>query len=146
MKKLTKFFAFALAMTSIVSCGESTKNTQASLVNESEINLETHRGGAAGVKEFETMTRFALSSLTAEQIAALETITMSSKAADANADAAEAQAQRQMFMAAEKEDSNTKVNFSMSEEPVDNGMFVFSVETEDEKELTFEEYDDQTQS
>lgn len=145
MKKLTKLFALALAITGLVSCGDSATKTSASLVdnNQSKIDLDVHRGGAAQEKEFESMARFSLSALSAEQLEGLDIIQMSSSADEANADAAEVMAQRQMFMAAEKEAQTLEVKFSMSDEPVDNGVFVFAVETETEKELTLEMYDEE---
>lgn len=47
------------------------------------------------------------------------------------------------LMGAEKEAQLLDVNFTMSDEPVENGMFIFGIETEDAKNLTIEMFDEE---
>lgn len=47
------------------------------------------------------------------------------------------------FLAAEKESQALEVEFSMSEEPVDNGMFIFGIESPQAKNLTLELFDEE---
>lgn len=47
------------------------------------------------------------------------------------------------FLAAEKEAQALDVQFSMSEEPVDNGMFIFGIESPQAKNLTLEMFDEE---
>jgi hypothetical protein len=44
---------------------------------------------------------------------------------------------------AENEAQLLDVAFSMSDEPVEDGIFVFSIDSEDEKDLTFQMYDEE---
>lgn len=63
-----------------------------------------------------------------------------------NAEDADAQAimsLNQSLMGAEKEAQLLDVNFTMSDEPVENGMFVFGIETADAKNLTLEMFDEE---
>lgn len=47
------------------------------------------------------------------------------------------------FMAAENEAELLDVKFSMSDEPVENGLFIFSIESPDSKKLIIEMYDEE---
>jgi hypothetical protein len=47
------------------------------------------------------------------------------------------------LMGAEKEAQLLDVNFTMSDEPVENGMFIFGIETADAKNLTLEMHDEE---
>lgn len=47
------------------------------------------------------------------------------------------------LMAAEKEAQVLDVNFTMSEEPVENGMFIFGIQTDEAKDLTIEMLDEE---
>jgi len=49
----------------------------------------------------------------------------------------------QALMGAEKEAQLLDVNFTMSDEPVENGMFIFGIETENAKNLTLEMFDEE---
>ena len=46
-------------------------------------------------------------------------------------------------MSAEKEAQLLDVNFTMSDEPVENGVFIFGIETENAKDLTVEMFDEE---
>ncbi len=58
-------------------------------------------------------------------------------------DAAKLQALNGAFMGAEKEAQILDVNFTMSEEPVENGMFIFGIETQEAKDLVIEMLDEE---
>jgi len=63
-----------------------------------------------------------------------------------NAEDADAQAVmniNQALMGADKEAQLLDVNFTMSDEPVENGMFIFGIETENAKNLTLEMFDEE---
>ncbi len=49
----------------------------------------------------------------------------------------------QTLMAADKEAQLLDVNFVMSDEPVENGVFIFGIETENAKNLTVEMFDEE---
>jgi len=50
---------------------------------------------------------------------------------------------RQTFMGADKEAQLLDVNFVMSEEPVENGIFIFGIETTNDKDLVIEMFDEE---
>ncbi|BDS09669.1 T9SS type A sorting domain-containing protein [Aureispira anguillae] len=60
-----------------------------------------------------------------------------------DADAATVMSINESLMGAEKEAQLLDVNFTMSDEPVENGMFIFGIETEDAKNLTIEMFDEE---
>ena len=49
----------------------------------------------------------------------------------------------QALMGTEKEAQLLDVKFSMADEPIENGMFIFGLETENSKDLTFEMFDEE---
>lgn len=61
----------------------------------------------------------------------------------ADQDAQKLMAVSSSLAAAEKEAQILDVNFVMSDEPVENGMFIFGIETEEAKELTMEVLDEE---
>jgi len=66
------------------------------------------------------------------------------KAMDAeSADAKDVMGINVALMGTEKEAQLLDVEFTMSDEPVENGMFIFGIETEDAKDLTLEMYDEE---
>lgn len=71
------------------------------------------------------------------------------KSAAANNQQADAEATQLVYsvfnslLAAENKASQLQVEFSMSDEPVDNGVFIFSIGSEAEQNLTFEMYDEE---
>lgn len=58
-------------------------------------------------------------------------------------DAQKLMAVNNSLMGAEKEAQTLEVNFTMSEEPVENGMFIFGIEAEEAKDLTIEMLDEE---
>jgi hypothetical protein len=60
-----------------------------------------------------------------------------------DADAAAVMNMNQSLMSADKEAQLLDVNFTMSDEPVENGMFIFGIETADAKNLTMEMFDEE---
>ena len=60
-----------------------------------------------------------------------------------NEDAQDLMNMNTALMSAEKEAQLLEVKFSMSDEPVENGMFIFSIESQEGKNLTLEMYDEE---
>jgi hypothetical protein len=80
------------------------------------------------------------------QMITLETGDIVASAQAMNADDADAQYISNLnaaFMSAEKEAQLLDVEFTMSDEPVENGMFIFGIETKDAKSLKIEMYDEE---
>ncbi len=70
-------------------------------------------------------------------------IMVASASQNAAQTAADANSILNSFTAAAKEEQTLEVSFAMDDKPVDNGVFVFGIETEDAKNLTMEMYDEE---
>jgi hypothetical protein len=131
MKKYTSLFLLGLfVLLFTVSCDNQSNTT--------EVRIDTERTRAAQGES--TQVNFQGKMVT------LEAGDMIGTAQAMNADNADAQAINNMnaaLMGAEKEAQLLEVNFTMSDEPVENGMFVFGIETQDAKNLTLEMHDEE---
>jgi len=135
MKKFANVFILGLAVILFTaSCGsESTDNANFEIDNPAKV-----RAGAAQEADASQVTFMGKTiSLKAADI-------MEAAMSEAeNQDAADVMNINQTLMGAEKEAQLLDVNFSMADEPVDNGMFIFGIETEDAKDLTMQMYDEE---
>ncbi|MFT5646185.1 MAG: hypothetical protein ACI976_000863 [Aureispira sp.] len=131
MKKYTTSFILGLfVLLFTVSCSDETTTAQV------DVDTETTRAGKA-----ETMqVNFQGKMVTLE---AGDMISMTQATNDEGEDAQALSNMNTAFLSAEKEDQVLDVNFTMSDEPVDNGMFIFGIETKDAKNLTLEMYDEE---
>lgn len=80
------------------------------------------------------------------QMITLETSDIVASAQARNAENEDAQVVSDIntaFMSADKEAQLLDVEFTMSDEPVENGMFIFGIETDDAKSLQIEMYDEE---
>ena len=80
------------------------------------------------------------------KVISLNTEDIIGKASQLHAADADAQAMMDVnaaFLAAEKEAQALDVTFTMAEEPVDNGMFIFGIETQEAKKLKMEVFDEE---
>lgn len=133
MKKFAKTFILGLAVvTFAASCGsEQTQDNSQTFTIENPDEVR-----AAGMKK-----DFMGQTVTLNQA---DIITITQNAANAeNEDAAIALNIRNSMLAADKETQALQVNFSASDEPVENGMYVFAIDTENEQDLTLEMYDEE---
>ncbi|BDS14676.1 hypothetical protein [Aureispira anguillae] len=136
MSKLLMLFAVVLLA---ASCDNSNPNTQATtVVDNNTIDLNAHRGAKT---EHQAVDRFSLADLDIN-LDAMETVAMQKMNAEDD-DAQTVMNINQALMGAEKEAQLLDVNFSMSDEPVENGMFIFSIESPDVKKLTLEMFDEE---
>ena len=138
MKNTSKLFALILVVLFAVSCDSANQAEQTVVASPDKIDLNSHRGMKGS---YQAVERFSLADIDAN-IDAMETVAMQQLNQE-NADAQDVMALNAAFMAAEKEAQLLEVRFSMSDEPVDNGMFVFSIESPDGKSLTLEMYDEE---
>ena len=138
MKNTSKLFALILVVLFAVSCDSANQAEQTVVASPDKIDLNSHRGMKGS---YQAVDRFSLADVDAN-IDAMETVAMQQLNQE-NADAQDVMALNAAFMAAEKEAQLLEVRFSMSDEPVDNGMFVFSIESPDGKSLTLEMYDEE---
>lgn len=129
MKKYANLFFLGLVVTLMtVSCNNPTTKINID-------NLDETRAGQA-----ET-----LQVLFQGQFITIETaniITMK-RLSEEDADAQAIMGINQALMGTEKEAQLLDVKFSMPDEPVDNGIFIFGIETENAKNLTLEMFDEE---
>jgi len=135
MKKLANFLMLVAVVLFAASCSDST-GTDASVVDETA--LETHRGSAGDAVAIE---RFSLADIDVN-LEAMEMLQMEAMDAE-SADAAAVMNIHQSLLGAEKEAQLLDVKFSMSDEPVANGVFVFGVEAQEDKNLTLQMFDEE---
>lgn len=137
---MSKLLALALLVVLTAACNNAGESTEASIVDNETINLEAHRGAK---QQYQAVERFSLSDLDASiNLETLEAVKMQQMDAS-NEDAADVMNIHASLMGAEKEAQVLDVNFSMSDEPVGNGMFIFSIESPESKDLTIEMFDEE---
>lgn len=139
MKKFANVFLLSLAVIIMAtSCGPDTsKKKEFTIDKPSQVRAggEVDAVGATGmeVKFGDQMITIKLDDI----------INISEKTSAEDQDAMDVMNLNQKLMGAEKEAQLLDVNFSMSDEPIDNGMFIFGIQTKDAKQLTLEMHDEE---
>jgi hypothetical protein len=131
MKKYTSLFLLGLfVLLFTASCSDQT--------NTAKLSIDTEKTRAGQAESMQVNFK--------GQMVTIEAGDMVGTAKAMNADDADAQTIVDMntaFMSAEKEAQLLDVSFTMSDEPVENGMFIFGIETKDAKNLTLEMHDEE---
>jgi hypothetical protein len=139
MKKFTHAFLFGLAIIIMVtSCGPDESKKKAFTLNDP---THVRTGG-----EVDALSSSTIDVNFGDQVISIkmdDIIDISEKMSAEDQDAMDIMNVNQKLMGAEKEAQLLDVNFAMSEEPVDNGMFIFGIQTEDAKQLTLEMHDEE---
>jgi len=139
MKTLTQLFMLGVAIILITtSCGNNnTDSSSFEIKNPSQV-----RAGALvdEAKSSDLILNFNGQDIT---ISTTDIIGAAQKMNAENQDAIDVMNINQTLMGAEKEAQVLDVNFTMSDKPVENGMFIFGIETPDSKNLTLEMYDEE---
>jgi hypothetical protein len=139
MKQFTNVFLFSLAVILMVSsCGSDTNKKK-------DITLKDPTQVRAG-GDVKTMSSSTMDVSFGDQVISIkmdDIINISEKMSAEDQDAMDITNLNQKMMSAEKEAQLLDVNFTMDDEPVDNGMFIFGIQTEDAKELTLEMRDEE---
>jgi hypothetical protein len=139
MKTIAQIFILGVAVILMTtSCGNN--NTDSSgfeIANPSQV-----RAGALvdQTKSNDLILNFNGKAIT---ISTTDIIGAAQKINAENQDAIDIMNINQTLMGAEKEAQILDVNFTMSDKPVENGMFIFGIETPDAKNLTLEMYDEE---
>ena len=126
MKAIAKFFVLGAALLFLASCANNANTGDQKISIEQE---GAHRGGA-------TMMSFQ-----GQQVAA-EVINLQKKAYD-NADEAEAAKQIFSNLMATKAKAMVDVQLTMSDEPVEDGILVFSLDAQDSKKVELQMFDEE---
>jgi hypothetical protein len=139
MKIVSQLLALTILLSLTVACGSNSNKEKAATVasEEKTLDLKANRGSNA----VQAIDRFSAGDINID-LETLETFTLQSEGT-ASADEMKLLRVNQSLMAAEKEAQVLNVNFSMSDEPVKNGMFVFSIESPDNKEVVLEMFDEE---
>ncbi|WMX15225.1 MULTISPECIES: hypothetical protein [unclassified Aureispira] len=131
MRKYTSLFVLGLfVIIFTASCSDQN--------NTNKLNIDTETTRAAQGEAMQVNFR--------GQMITIEAGDMVGTAKAMNSEDADAEAVMNInstLMGAEKEAQLLDVNFTMSDEPVENGMFIFGIETEDAKNLTLEMHDEE---
>lgn len=137
MKNLSKLLMLVAVVIVAASCDSDVKPS-ATVVDTQTTN--NTRGGAA-----EAITAVNTYTLDGVQLdlSKVEQIDLQMMEGAEGADAAAIANINSSLMGAEKEAQLLDVKFSMSEEPVENGIFVFGIETNEQKDLTLQLYDEE---
>lgn len=138
MKNISKLLTLAVAVLFAVSCDNANESGSTTIASPDKIDLNSHRGAK---ESHQAVDRFSLADIDVS-FDAMETVAMQQMNQD-DADAADIMNINSSLMAAEKEAQLLQVRFSMSDEPIDNGMFIFSIESPEGKNLTLEMYDEE---
>lgn len=138
MKNMSKLLMLVAVVLFAVSCDNANQNQSATIASPDKIDLNSHRGAKA---THQAVDRFSLADVDVN-LDAMETVAMQQMNQE-DADAQDIMNMNSALMAAEKEAQLLEVKFSMSDEPIDNGMFIFSIESPDGKNLTLEMYDEE---
>lgn len=138
MKNMSKLLMLVAVVLFAVSCDNANPTQSATVANADKIDLNSHRGAK---ETHQTIDRFSLADIDVN-LEAMETVAMEQMNQE-NADAQDIMNMNAALMGAEKEAQLLEVKFSMSDEPVENGMFIFSIESPDGKNLTLEMYDEE---
>jgi hypothetical protein len=139
MKNMSKLLTLVVVVLFAISCDNANQNSATAVVNPDKIDLNSHRGAK---ESHQAVDRFSLADIDVN-LDAMETVAMQKMLQQEGEDAQDLLNMNARFMAAEKETQLLEVKFSMSDEPVENGMFVFSIESAEGKSLTLEMYDEE---
>ncbi len=151
--KITRLFSYVtlgFAVWTMSSCAPcDCDKASASAVNtkkeEQPVSHTTRGENSASLamlmsEKYENVDRFALEGGVPEDIEVIGKLTNIDKG---NEDIAFIKSIFNTLRGAENTAQQLDIKFSMSEEPVENGMFIFSIESQEEKELTFQMYDEE---
>lgn len=139
MKNMSKLLTLVVVVLFAISCDNANQSGVTTVATPDKIDLNSHRGAK---ESHQAVDRFSLADIDVN-LDAMETVAMQQMSQQESADAQDLMNMNATFMAAEKEAQILEVRFSMSDEPVENGMFVFSIESPEGKSLTLEMYDEE---
>lgn len=136
MKNYMNLFLLAVATILIAASCTNDSTTETNTVNAADANVTR----TASVEEKTMTVEFMGKKIT---LRAEDIIQVAQEAGAAEADADLVTNLNSAFMGAEKSAQTLDVTFTAADEPVDNGMFIFGIQTEDEKDLTMEVFDEE---
>ena len=144
LKKLNNLFLIGL-LGGLVACGDTPTPAAIEVPTTPAITQSTTRGadiirmgGIANVQRFQPLNeKFDLTKL--QTIV----VTEQERAAQAADDAKAVVGIFNTMLAAESETNTLSLKFSMSDEPIEDGVFVFAIESDKKQDLKFEMFDEE---
>lgn len=144
MKNTIKLLAIGFLATSLWSCGSNNAPTTAVAPSgEALLQNKSNRGKQKiDLGKLSQVARFSAADLKLDP-ATLETIRISGERQQQSEDAAQIISIFNNMQAAESQATALDLNFSMSDEPIGDGLFVFTINSEEKQKLMFEMYDEE---
>lgn len=151
MKTIFKSFGMAALMGAMVACGGETPDmnkaaASSNVISAEDVMAEPQRGqNKINFSQFAAAERFVAGTLEID-MNTIEQIQVKAGEIDRDAASDDAQLVVNLFntlMAAQSAESALDVEFNMSEETVQEGIFLFSVESPMEQDLMIEMYDEE---
>lgn len=149
MKLILKSFGLAAIMGAMVACGGDTpnlSNAASKIPSAEELLAESNRGQSKiNFTQFAAAERFVAENLEVD-LSNIEEIKASAEGINREAQSEEAEVVVNIFntlMAAQSMESTLDLEFNMSEETVEEGVFLFSIESPMAQDLTMEMYDEE---
>lgn len=152
MNTLTKLLSIGIFLGLFVACQDSNPpsdtpeiNGEAQLISGKEILAKSNqRSSTINMDKFGDLSRFA-ASVENLDLSTIETIMVSMKEKDAgsNEDVQTMVTIFNTFITAEKSEEKLNLSFEMSDEPVESGVFLFLINTEENQDLAFQMYDEE---
>lgn len=144
LKKLNKLFLLGL-LGGLVACGESPTPAAVNIPLAPTITQSATRGvetirmtGVANVQRFQPLNeKFDLTKLQTVVVA------YEDRSAEASEDAKTVVSIFNTLLAAGNETNTLSLKFSMSDEPIEDGVFVFAIESDKKQDLKFEMFDEE---
>lgn len=134
----------AYVLTSCSNC-DCDKTTATSSLKKKEVQNTTRGKGSTDMKailanSFTEVERF---SFEGDNLDGIESLNLDRDINAVDEDAAFLKNVLNTLLGAEKEATQLDVELMMSDEPVEDGMFVFSIKSSEEKDLSFQIYDEE---
>ncbi|MCP4438897.1 MAG: hypothetical protein GY810_08120 [Aureispira sp.] len=152
MNTLTKLLFIGLFLGLFVACQDSNTSSDTQQIEEGAqlisgkelLEKSNQRSSTINMDKFGNLSRF-VASTNEIDLSTVETImvSMKEKEAGSNDDVQTMVTIFNTFMTAEKSEGELNLSFEMSDEPVESGVFLFSINTEENQDLAFQMYDEE---
>lgn len=139
MNKITKFATFAAFAVLFVACQNNSPAPE-KISGEALISTINERNMTVNFNQLEGIDLFDASTLKGTEI---ENIQLKSRESLSQRDREDVSTIMREFMSAEKVNAELDVQLLMSDAPVEDGVFVFSIETTEKQNLAIEMYDEE---
>ena len=145
MKNTIKLFGLTMLAAGFWACGNNASVESESAPSGKTLLANTsHRGKEkVDLAKLSSVERFSTDLLKGIDISTIETMRISNERTQQSEDAAFVVSLFNNLLAAQSEATALNMNFSMSDEPVEDGLFVFTIKADQKEKLKFEMYDEE---